>query len=64
MRKKFLSIQLPESVKGYLEKQAQEFDVSVSVVVRDMIKEQIGLEKWNILKSQDRIEKPLKEYEI
>ena len=63
-KKRFLSIQLPASIKGFLEQQANEFDVSISVVVRDMIKENIGLEKWNALKSRDKIEKPLKDYKI
>ena len=52
MNKKFLSIQLPAGVKRYLEAQAQELDVSISVIVRDMIKENIGLEIWQELKQK------------
>ena len=48
---KFLSVKLPDGIKQYLQEQANEFEVSISDIVRSLLKEQIGIEKWNELKN-------------
>ena len=47
----FLSVKLPPGIKPYLQEKANEFEVSISDIVRSMLKEQIGIDKWNELKN-------------